>query len=307
VSPFRRGGVEAQDAPIGLDIMDSLTGGRPGPHDVPCPLCGPLKRSARGRRKRTLRIWRVEPGFATYYCARCSQSGFTRDHYSSPPDPIKLAKAHAEIAQHRRIITAARLSMARWLWSRRRPVFRSVVQTYLAARGYRGTIPPTLGFLPASKGHPPALIAAFGFATEVEPGVIRIADDAVVGVHLIKLKPDGGDRLRDDDLDDDDEAKITIGKDIIAPIILAPFNDLLGLCIAEGIEDALIAHQATELGAWAAGSASRMPGLGDLVPSYTETVTIAVDDNDAGHRGSAGLAQRLHARGIEILLDGRLS
>ena len=65
------------------------------------------------------------------------------------------------------------------LWSRRKPI-SSVAKTYLRqARGYGGAIPATLAYLPPSDGHPPALIAAFGMATEPEPGVLEIDDDAV--------------------------------------------------------------------------------------------------------------------------------
>ena len=89
--------------------------------------------------------------------------------------------------------------------------------------------------------------------------------------------------------------------------MLAPMNDLLGLAIAEGIEDALSMHQATGLGAWAAGSANRMPALADAVPSYCDCVTILADANEAGERNSALLAERLEARGIhaEVVPSGR--
>jgi hypothetical protein len=100
--------------------------------------------------------------------------------------------------------------------------------------GYRGTIPATLGLLPASRGYPAALIAAYGIATETVPGGIAIADDAVMGVHITRLLPDGSWRDRGDD------AKITIGHCLGSPIALASSNDLLGLTIAEGIEDALM-------------------------------------------------------------------
>jgi len=65
-----------------------------------------------------------------------------------------------------------------------------------------------------------------------------------------------------------------IGRPNGSPICIAPPNDLLGLAISEGIEDALSVHQATGLGAWAAGSASFLPKLSEVVPSYIETVTI---------------------------------
>ena len=81
-----------------------------------------------------------------------------------------------------------------------------------------------------------------------------------------------------------------------APIVLAPPNDVLGLAIAEGIEDALSVHEATGLGAWAAGSASRLPALADAIPSYVESVTIVADADKDGQRGAHGLAERLRTQ-----------
>jgi hypothetical protein len=99
------------------------------------------------------------------------------------------------------------------------------------------------------------------------PGGIAIADDAVMGVHITRLLPDGSWRDRGDD------AKITIGHCLGSPIALASSNDLLGLTIAEGIEDALNAHQATGMGAWAAAGAGRTAVLADTVPTWMSTIT----------------------------------
>ena len=216
----------------------------------------------------------------------------------APPqdDPAKAARAETAGREHKHEV-AVQLQKARQLWQRSLPAGSTIVETYLHARGYHGPIPATLRYLPASGIYPPALIAAYGIATEPEPGALAIADDAVVGVHLIKLKPDGNDRLRDDP-----KCKITIGKDITVPIVLATPNDGLALDIAEGIEDALNAHQATGRGSWAAGGATRLPGLADFIPGYIESVTILVDDNEAGRRNSFELARRAHARRFEVLL-----
>jgi hypothetical protein len=233
---------------------------------------------------------------------------------------------------------ADRLELARYLWRKRRPIIGSLGEKYLRARGYTGALPRTLGFLPPSAKYPdPTLIAAFGLATEIDvaeherrwraergmplpapgpddpiantgalpvsdPQTLHIADRAVVGVHLIKLLADGSDRRRDIK-----DAKITIGIDFVAPIVLAPVGDNLTLVIAEGIEDALSDHDLTGRGAWAAASAGRLPGLADLVPSYVGSVTILVDDNPAGRAGSAELADALHRRGIEVLMAGNWS
>jgi hypothetical protein len=143
-----------------LDLIDRLTGGRLGEHDIPCPWCGPEK-SAHGQRRKVLRVWRIEPGFAGYYCARCGEHGHVRDRQASSPDPVKLAKAKAEAAEHARVAKAERLAKARWLWSQRQPIAGSIAETYL--RGKRGIgcpLPATLGFLPARGEHGPAMIAA---------------------------------------------------------------------------------------------------------------------------------------------------
>jgi Toprim domain len=97
-----------------------------------------------------------------------------------------------------------------------------------------------------------------------------------------------------------DQAKIMIGHSIGSPIVLAPPNDLLGMAITEGIEDALTVHEHTRLGAWAAGSASRLPAIADVIPAYIEVVTISVDDDIDGRRHAAVLGDRVQARGIEV-------
>lgn len=184
---------------------------------------------------------------------------------------------------------------AQYFWRQRQPLVGSVAETYLRqARGYGGALPPTLGFLPARGEHPPALIAAFGIATEPEPAILAIADGAVKAVQFVKLKPDGSGKA------DVDPNKIIIGAGALgSPIVLAPPNDLLGLAITEGLEDALSVHEATGLGASASGGAGRMPALAATVPHYIDFVTIIPDRDPAGIKGANDLAVGLRQRGIK--------
>jgi hypothetical protein len=284
--------------------IDRLTGGRIGSHDVPCPSCGPQKNRATSRNKQTLRIWIVEPDYATWHCARCGDAGWARDGANAgkrPPDSEAVRRAQAEAAERDRAAAAERLDKAKWLWSQRRPIAGTPAERYLreARKINLDQWPATLGYLPGRGDHPHAMIAAFGIAREVEPGIIRIDNDDIRGVHVTRLLPDGSDRERGD------RAKIMIGRSAGWPIVLAPPNDLLGMAITEGIEDALSVHVASGLGAWAAGAASRMPALAERVPSYIECVTVVMDPDPAGRRGALGLADALHRRGIEVLIEGQ--
>ena len=135
------------------------------------------------------------------------------------------------------------------------------------------------------------MIAAFGVTSEPEPGVLAIAGHEVTAVHLTKLTADATQKSGGV------PNKIMIGSPKGSPIVLAPPNDLLAMCITEGIEDALSAHEATGLGAWAAGSASLMPALADAVPDYIDCVSILAHPDPAGIKGANELATRLRTRG----------
>jgi hypothetical protein len=147
------------------------------------------------------------------------------------------------------------------------------------------------------------MIAAIGVASEVEPRVYTIVDEALVAVHLTLLRPDGSGK-----------AEVHSGKLIIGqgsagfPICLAPPNDLLGVAITEGIEDGLSMHEATGLGVWAAGCANRFPALADRVPEFIDTVTVVADADATGARYASDLHRKLLNRDIHaelLTLSGR--
>jgi hypothetical protein len=277
--------------------LSSLVGDRFGVHDVACPLCGPDRRLASNRRRKVLRVWHTAPGFVTYSCARCGARGYARANEDlhqviARPKETSRKPRRADVAS-----PAAKRDKARWLWSRRQPIEDTPAEIYLRrARGYGGRLPGTLGFLPARSEHRPAMIAAFGSVSETEPGVVSISDAAVAGVHLTRIAPDGTAKAGTA------TDKIMIGTPLGSPIVVAVPGDLGGLAITEGIEDALSVHEATGLGAWAAGAASFMPALAEAVPSWIECVTILVDDDDAGRRNTDVLAEHLERRRFPVRL-----
>ena len=287
---------------LSFDELVVLTRDRAGRFDVPCPLCAPLY----NRRKKVLRIWRESDAFIGFSCARCGEKGWARDGRTAAvrPSPERLAKIRQEAAQRDAEETAAGLRKTRWLWSQRKPIPGSPAETYLReARGYRGPFPASLGYLPASNGHPHALIAAFAPVGELtaedgasEPGIITVADTDVKGVHLVKLAPDGSDRLREHDT-----PKVSIGRGSTGtPIVLSAMNDLLGLVITEGIESGLTLYDLTGCGVWASAGASRLPALAEAVPDYTDCITVFADADPDGVKHARALCDRLAERGLTV-------
>src|SRR4051794_4416630 len=126
--------------------------------------------------------------------------------------------------------------------------------------------------------------------------MLAVIDKSVTSVQLTHLKPDGSGKAGTE------WDKFSIGMSAGRPIMLAPLNDLLGLAITEGLEDALAVHQATGLGAWAAGGAARFPALAQAVPDYLDAITIFVDADPAGQTFAPRLCDALRRRGLNASL-----
>jgi hypothetical protein len=263
--------------------------GRRGWRCGPCPKCGGDDRFA------------VHPGKRAFNCRGCGTSGGSTIDLVAFLDSLDACRNFQLIVERILVETKddapvnyddeasdeEQRGKALSLWRRRQPITSTIAEKYLRTRRISGPLPETLAFLPPSKrDQHPALIAPFAID----------ANTPVDCVHLTLLKPDGSGKANVE------RAKIMVGRPLGRPIILAPVNDLGGLLIAEGIEDALTGHEATGLGAWAAGSAVFKPALADCVPNYVETVTIIQDADDTGRSNSRQLAERLIARGLEVIL-----
>jgi hypothetical protein len=223
--------------------------------------------------------------------AELQRRGLLEGNTRQPPRIRFIGKPSSQDRSKRR-----QHEKAAWLWSQRRPIEGTLAECYLRGRGYSGVIPKTLAFLPPSRPeHHPAMIAAYALVDEPEPAVLSSPRD-VSAVHLTLLRPEGGKAVVE-------QPKLTVASPLGRPIVLAPPNDLLGLAITEGIEDALTVHRATGLGAWAAGSAPLMSALADVMPYYIETATIYAHD-DGGRQNALQLADCLRMRGIEVFVEG---
>jgi hypothetical protein len=187
---------------------------------------------------------------------------------------------------------------AQYFFRSSKPAMGTPVEKYLRTRGIASSLPTTVRFLPPLKSeHHPAMLVPYGLPQEPEPGVLAIAENEIIAIQLTLLKPDGSGKV------DIRPNKITIASPAGLPMVLAPVNDLMGLAITEGCEDALSVHSATGLGAWASGGRTFMPKLASAVPDYIEAVTICAHD-DEGRNEALELADALVARCIEVFVEG---
>jgi hypothetical protein len=276
---------------LDFSILAALAGDKPRA-DVPCPMCAPASHHPK---KRVLRIWHEAQGFIRFNCARCGERGHASSGEAARIDRALAMRRRRESEARTADDEAERRRKAQWLWRQSMPAIGTLAERYLAGRGITA-LPSVLRFLPARGGHPAAMLAAFGMPGEPEPGAYRMGAPPSA-VHLTKLAPDGT-KL----------GKIMVGVTETWPLALVPPNDLGGLSICEGIETALSARQATNLGAWAAGAAGRMPGLAPHIAGLCgiEAVTVFAEDDDAGRRGAEGLARELGRLrpDIEIRITG---
>ncbi|MGB7916474.1 MAG: hypothetical protein WCF79_14465 [Rhodomicrobium sp.] len=259
------------------------TGDKLGNFNIPSPSCGPSHEARHTHKRPVMRVWRSKPDFVTYNCVRCGAQGFAKPDKATKPDPAK-EEAEKKEAQEEAKREAERKANKQWhannLWQQRRAAEGTLVETYLRETRGLQNLPPfdMLGFLPAGldriEPSYPAMICAYGLPDEYEPGRLRL--DATTGVHLTFL-----DGARKAPIPKPKQMRGTCkGK----PLVLAAPNDGNAICIAEGIETALTAHDLLGIGAWAAGSASFMPPLADAVPDYIECVWIEAEDDPDGQR-----------------------
>jgi putative DNA primase/helicase len=160
----------------------------------------------------------------------------------------------------------------------------TAVETYLASRGLRLTVPQSIRFHGGLK-HPscgiwPAMLAL----------VTSGSDDAQQAIHRTFLAPDGSGKAPVD------PQKMMLGPCRGGAVKLAPAGEVL--MVGEGIETCLAAVQATGMPAWAALSTSGLRAL-DL-PDIVQDVIVLADGDDGGEAAARDAALRWKREGRRV-------
>jgi hypothetical protein len=102
-------------APTFEALLQSING-KFGIHDVACPRCGRQRNAPAIRVSRVLRLWHVAPGFISYSCARCGETGYVRDRVTHSIVSLPSARRAIDYASRRRArhFRGPSLSCAEW-------------------------------------------------------------------------------------------------------------------------------------------------------------------------------------------------
>lgn len=170
------------------------------------------------------------------------------------------------------------------IWRESQPGPGTLLECYLRARGITIPVPPSLRFHPALKHAPsgelfPAMVAG-----------VQGPDRRIVGIHRTFLQADGKAKAPVE------PPKMMLGLCAGGCVRLGPVGDELH--IAEGIESALAAMQATGVPTWASLSTSGLRSL--VLPSKVRTAIILADGDRPGLAAADATARRWVAEGRRV-------
>jgi hypothetical protein len=258
--------------------------GRIGMRDVPCPLCGPDRRELANRKRKVLRVWHKESGFATYLCARCGASGFAHDKTESRRSPVTAevkvlgAIVPAEVAATSDDANK-RFERTKQLWQESVPLSGTLGHRYFIE--HRKLAIDKLELNHALRWHK-------GVSAIIAKMTDAITNRAT-GVHRTFLNKDGSKRDRK-----------MLGK--AGVIRLSPHESVtMGLGITEGVEDGLAVLLSPWAPVWVATSAIGIEKF--PVISGIECLTVHADLGDIGTRAAQACLTRWKAAGKEAVIS----
>jgi hypothetical protein len=266
--------------------IDQITDSRLGTNDIPCPECGPDRRAPANRKRLTMRVWRPEPEYATWYCARCRTKGGARADGTAMDTRRRTDKVVLLVPAERAPDTAYKVKRARELFDNSLPALDNLPERYLAGREIdlpRGT---PLRYCPMTFHWPsgqrlPAMVAP----------IVGIASNEVQAVHLTFLTEDGRDKAAVD------KPRLYLGPKSGGVVKLTPDEDVLqGLAIGEGLETCLTAILAG-YPTWASLDSGNLAAF-PVLPGV-DCLNVLADHDLIGIAAAEEVAARWRAAGRE--------
>lgn len=111
-----------------MNLIFHMVGNKFGEIDLPCPLCGPSKKSRANQYRRVLRVYRRRIDHLTFYCARCGWRGSAGNGSRNSLDKRAAIRA----ASH---ACVSRIRQAMDIWISATSPAGTPVERYLVNRG----------------------------------------------------------------------------------------------------------------------------------------------------------------------------
>jgi hypothetical protein len=245
-----------------------------------------------------LRIWAVDDGMLSYYCAHCEESGYCRsdDDDRGTPRTTKrereLKQRQALRAEHEREALQLRIERARALWREGVKIQGTWAADYLASRGLVAGNALGLRFhercpFPDGKSSPALIVAFTRFMDLVQRDPFQ--DPLPIAIHRIR----GRGHLN----------KAMLGPVSGAAMMLDPPHEILSeLNVCEGVETALAVRRWRGGPIWALGSA----GAIERFPLFKRVRRLIVwadnDINQVGQEAAKALGRRYSQAGREVTI-----
>ena len=272
--------------------IDGITRGRLGRTMAICPLCSGGRRTPQKRHSKVLAVTPIEPEFAVFYCNHCEAQGYCRP--DAPSRVVDLAERQRRRDEAHRADNAKqeRSRQALALWNEAQPCRGSPIEDYLNYTRGIGDWLDTFPFLDkVFRYHPSCL-----FGGERLPCMLalvrEIKTNAPVAIHRTALTTDNPPQRIE---------RRSLGPTSGGAIKISPDHEVhSGLLIGEGIETVLSASKLLQFKpVW---SLIDKNGVANFpVLSGIESVTLAVDNDDAGRHASRQCIERLTRAGIEVI------
>ena len=262
--------------------------------DVPCPACS-AQRQPNHRRLPVMRLWRVDQGMLSFYCAHCEASGYVKADDDPRPSSKTLALARQMAREeYEREAERHRRGRALDLWRESVPIHGTWAEAYLSDRGL------VAGNARGLRCHPrcpfpdrkraPALIAAFTSLDDlVNPKVDLFEDIEPCAIHRIRGRGH--------------ENKFMLGPVKRAAVMLDPPHEVGSeLSVCEGIETALAVRRWRGGPIWALGSAGAMERFPIIRRVRRLTIWADNDESNVGQAAGMMLGRRYQESGRDAVV-----